>query len=121
MSFVRKNLAIMKKLKILLDYSIGKAKKLNTGCLLICGNIDFYGKSGFITACSKGIRYADDRESYAPYFLCKELEVNFLKGISGSYKDPEGYFVTEQYFADFERYESKFPYKKKSKLRGQLF
>jgi len=107
--------------KFLLDYSMEKASRMNAGCLLICGNIDFYGKSGFVPATSKGIRYADDPKSDAPYFLCKELETDFLKGITGSYKDPEGYFVAEQNPTDFEKYESSFPYKEKLVLPGQLF
>ena len=107
--------------KILLDYSMDKAKKMNAGCLLICGSLDVYGKSGFVTAHSKGIRYVDDLESDAPYFLCKELEENFLNGISGSYKDPEGYFIAERNPADFEIYESRFQLKEKLVLPGQLF
>ena len=57
--------------KILLDYSMEKAKELGAGALAITGNILFYGKSGFVPAKTKGIRYADDPE--ASYFLIKEL------------------------------------------------
>ena len=107
--------------KILLDYSMEKAKKLGGKCLLICGNIDFYGKSGFVPAITFGIRYADDAESDAPYFLCKELETGFLHGITGSYKDPEGYFVAQKNPIAFEEYEKQFPPKEKLKLPGQIF
>ena len=98
-----------------------KAKQMGAGCLLICGNSDFYGKSGFVVASSKGIRYADDPKSDAPYFLCKELEEGFLNGISGSYKDHEGYFVAMKNPEAFAEYDSKFPFKEKLKLPGQLF
>lgn len=107
--------------KILLDYSMEKAKQMGAGCLLICGNSDFYGKSGFVVASSKGIRYADDPKSDAPYFLCRELEEGFLNGISGSYKDHEGYFVAMKNPEAFAEYDSKFPFKEKLKLPGQLF
>ena len=107
--------------KILLDYSMEKAKKLGAGCLLICGNINFYGKSGFVEASTKGIKYADSSDGAAPFFLCKELEKDFLKNIKGSYKDPEGYFVAEKYPDIFEEYDSKFPKKEKLKSSGQLF
>ena len=107
--------------KILLDYSMEKAKKLGGKCLLICGNIDFYGKSGFVPAITFGIRYADDAESDAPYFLCKELETGFLHGITGSYKDPEGYFVAQKNPDAFEEYEKQFPPKEKLRLPGQIF
>ena len=36
--------------KILLDYSIEKAKEMGAGALCFEGNIDFYGKSGFTYA-----------------------------------------------------------------------
>ncbi|MDY4468216.1 MAG: GNAT family N-acetyltransferase [Treponema porcinum] len=107
--------------KILLDCSMEKARQLGGKCLLICGNIGFYGKSGFVPAVTFGIRYADDPESGAPYFLCKELEQGFLNGISGSYKDPEGYFVSQKNPAVFEEYEKQFPQKEKLRLPGQIF
>lgn len=80
--------------KKLLDYSMEKAKEMGAGALAITGNILFYGKSGFVPAKTKGIRYADDPE--ADYFLIRELTPGFLDGISGTYKDPVGYFVCEK-------------------------
>ncbi|WP_173383236.1 GNAT family N-acetyltransferase [Fibrobacter succinogenes] len=105
--------------KILLDHSMELAKKMEGGCLLIVGNIDFYGKSSFVSALTKGIRYADDPE--ATYFLCKELDDGFLDGITGSYHDPEGYFVADQNPEAFDRFDAEFPPKEKLKLPGQLF
>ena len=55
---------------------------MGAGALAITGNIDFYGKSGFVPAKTKGVRYADDPE--ADYFLIKELTPSFLDGISGT-------------------------------------
>lgn len=105
--------------KILLDYSMEKAKELGAGALAITGNILFYGKSGFVPAKTKGVRYADDPE--ASYFLIKELIPGFLDGVSGSYKDPEGYFVCEKDPQGFEAFEATFPEKEKLRLPGQLF
>lgn len=105
--------------KRLLDYSMEKAREAGAGALAITGNILFYGKSGFVPAKTKGVRYADDPE--ADYFLIKELTPGFLDGISGTYKDPEGYFVCEKNPEDFERFEAEFPKKEKLKLSGQLF
>ena len=105
--------------KILLDYSMQKAKQLGAGCLLILGNIDFYGKSGFVTAITKGIRHIDG-EGMEPVFLCKELDEGFLNGITGVYKDPDPYFVAEKNKLDFEKYDSEFPPKEKKVLPGQL-
>ena len=105
--------------KKLLDYSMEQAEKMGAGALAITGNIDFYGKSGFVPAKTKGVRYADDPD--ADYFLIKELTPGFLDGISGTYKDPEGYFVCEKDPEAFEQFEVTFPKKEKLKLPGQLF
>lgn len=104
--------------KRLLDYSMEKAKEMGAGALAITGNILFYGKSGFVPAKSKGIRYADDPD--ASYLLIKELTLGFLSGLSGTYKDPEGYFVCERDPDGFAQFEATFPEKKKQKLPGQL-
>jgi len=40
--------------------------------------------------------------------------------VTGSYKDPEGYFVTERMPEEFEKYEANFPPKEKLVLPGQL-
>lgn len=105
--------------KRLLEYSMAQARKLGAGALAITGNIDFYGKSGFVPAKTKGVRYADD--PVADYFLICELEPGFLNGISGTYQDPAGYFVCEQDPAGFAQFEASFPAKQKQKLPGQLF
>ena len=105
--------------KRLLDYSMEKAKEMGVGALAITGNILFYGKSGFVPAKTKGVRYADDPD--ADYLLVKELIPGFLDGISGTYKDPDGYLVCEKDPEAFERFEASFPQKDKSKQPGQLF
>ena len=105
--------------KKLLDHSMEKAKSMGAGALAITGNILFYGKSGFVPAKTGGVRYADDPE--ADYFLIRELTPGFLDGISGTYKDPDEYFVCEKNPEAFERFEATFPKKEKRKLPGQLF
>ena len=79
--------------KRLLDYSMEKARNMGAKALAITGNIDFYGKSGFVVASTKGIRYADadPDDTVVPYFLIKELETGFLDSITGTYHDPESY------------------------------
>lgn len=104
--------------KKLLDYSMEKAKELGAGVLCMEGNIDFYGKSGFVIASTKGIHYyAEPRENEVPYFLLKELQSGFLEGITGIYHTPEGYFIDE---AEAEAFDAQFPPKEKLKLPGQL-
>lgn len=103
--------------KMLLDYALERARDMGAGCIAMCGNIQFYGKCGFVTATSKGIRYADDPDGDAPYFLIRELTPGFLDGVSGSYRDPAPYFVSE---ADVEEFDKQFPPKEKKVLPGQL-
>ena len=89
--------------KILLDVSLEKAVALGFGGVVMEGNIDFYGKSGFVVAKERGIRYADDPE--AEYLLCHELKPGYFDGVSGTFADPEGYFVCqndEEGFAAFD-------------------
>ena len=61
-----------------------------------------------------------DHDLEADYFLIRELTQGFLNGISGPYKDPEGYFVCEKNPEGFERFEATFPKKEKLKRPGQL-
>ena len=105
--------------KILLDYSLEKAKELGCGALCFEGNIDFYGKSGFREASEFGIRYHGLPEGEdASFFLCKELIPGYLDGITGEYTTPEGYLVDETAVEEFDR---QFPTKEKKKLPGQIF
>lgn len=105
--------------KILLDYSLDKAARMGFGAVCIEGNIDFYGKSGFTYAREFGIRYHGLPEGEdASFFLCKELIPGYLKGITGEYETPAGYFVDE---AEVEAFDKAFTYKEKLKLPGQLF
>ena len=105
--------------KILLDYSLEKAKELGCGAVCFEGNIDFYGKSGFTYASKFGIRYHGLPEGEdASFFLCKELIPGYLDGITGEYATPEGYYVDE---AEVEAFDKEFPIKEKLKLPGQLF
>lgn len=105
--------------KALLDHSMEKAKAMGAGALCLEGNIDFYGKSGFVVASTRGIHYYDEpREEIVPYFLLKELDEGYLDGVTGVYRTPEGYFVDEK---EAEEFDASFPPKDKLRLPGQLF
>lgn len=107
--------------KKLLDYSLEKAKTY--GCRAVCfeGDIDFYGKSGFVTASAKGIRYHGLPEGMpADFFLCKELESGYFENVTGEYATPKIYFAAEEKAEAFKAYEATFPEKKKLVLPGQL-
>lgn len=105
--------------KILLDDSLKRAASLGYGAVCMEGNIDFYGKSGFQTASTFGIRYHDVPEGEdASFFLCKELIPGYLSGVTGEYTPPAGYFVDEN---EAEEFDKEFPYMEKKKLPGQLF
>ena len=110
--------------KILLDYSLEKAKALGYGAVCFEGNIDFYGKSGFDFASKFGIKYHGLPEGMAAdFFLCKELKSGYLDGITGVYATPGPYFVAEENPEDFEKFEREFNLKnplEKLKLPEQL-
>jgi len=105
--------------KLLLDHALEKAAELGAGAVCMEGNIDFYGKSGFVLGSSRGIDYhGEPRGSDVPYFLLKELKTGFLDGITGVYHTPKGYYVDQE---AAERFDTQFPPKQKLKLPGQLF
>ena len=105
--------------KILLDYSLERAKELGCGAVCFEGNIDFYGKSGFTYASTFGIRYHGLPEGEdASFFLCKELIPGYLDDVTGVYETPQGYYVDE---AEVEAFDQEFEPKEKLKLPGQLF
>lgn len=107
--------------KILLDYSLEKAREYGCGALCFEGNILFYGKSGFTYARDFNIRYHGLPEGEdSSFFLCKELISGYLDGVCGEYATPEGYFVCQKFPEEFAEYEASFPYKEKLKLPGQL-
>lgn len=104
--------------KALLEFSMEKAADLGVGALCMEGNLDFYGKLGFVVASSRGIHYnAEPRTDEVPYFLLRELRAGFLDGVTGTYHTPEGYLVDER---DVEKFDAGFPPKEKMKLPGQL-
>lgn len=105
--------------KILLDYSLEKARELGCGAVCFEGNIDFYSKCGFTYASEFGIRYHGlSEDDDASFFLCIELVDGYLDAVTGEYSTPKGYFVDE---AEAEEFDKQFPYKEKLKLPGQIF
>ena len=105
--------------EILLDYSLQKARKY--GCKALCfeGNINFYGKSGFTYARDFGIRYHGLPDGVdSSFFLCKELEVGYLDGVTGEYTPPRLYTVDEQ---EAEEFDKTFEFKQKIVLSEQMF
>ncbi len=105
--------------KILLDYSLEKARELGFSAVLFEGNIGFYGHSGFDYARNFGIRYHDlEAGEDDSFFLCKELIPGALSDVTGVYQTPAGYYVDE---AAAEAFDKTFPPKQKQRLPGQLF
>jgi len=104
--------------KKLLDYSLERAAEMGFGAVLFEGNMGFYGKSGFDYASRFGIRYHDlPEDADSSFFLCKELSPGYLRGVTGVYQTPKGYYVDE---AKAEAFDKGFPDKEKLKLPGQL-
>ncbi len=108
--------------KMLLDESIRRAAELGAGLLCITGNILFYGKSGFVTASSLGIAYADAQEgdTLVPYFLARELKSGYIADFRGTFREPTPYFVCQTDPEGFAAFDATFPYMEKLILPGQL-
>ncbi|MBO4216385.1 MAG: N-acetyltransferase [Clostridia bacterium] len=105
--------------KALLDHSLEKAAGLGYGAVLFEGNIRFYGNSGFDYASRFGIRYHDlPEDADSSFFLCRELIPGYLRGVTGVYQTPKGYYVDD---GDVERFDGTFPPKINLKLPGQIF
>lgn len=105
--------------KALLDYTLAKASEMGFGAVCFEGNIDFYSHCGFTYASEYGIRYHGLPEGEdASFFLCRELKADYLRGVTGEYATPRGYFVDE---AEAEEFDALFPAKEKRVLPGQLW
>lgn len=104
--------------KILLDYTMERAREYGIQALCFEGDINFYGKSGFDYARNFGIRYHGLPEGMDDsFFLCKELEKGYLDDVTGEYATPEVYFVNEE---QAEVFDKKFPPKENLKLDSQI-
>ena len=107
--------------KRLLDESLARAQAMGFGAVLFEGNIGFYGRSGFDYARRFGIRYHDLPEGADDsFFLCRELIPGYLRGVTGVYQTPKGYYCAEDDPEAFGRFDAQFPPKQKLKLPGQL-
>ncbi len=74
------------------------------GAVLIEGDINFYGKSGFTYASYFNIRYHGLPEGEdSSFFLCKELKKGYLNGITGKYFTPEIYYVNDEDVEEFDK------------------
>ncbi|MBR4170967.1 MAG: N-acetyltransferase [Kiritimatiellae bacterium] len=106
--------------KILLDRSLDLAAETDAVGVFMEGNINFYGKSGFVVASTLGVHYMDEpTDDPVPYFLGKILKENaWQKDTEVRYRVPAGYFVDEKQAEEFDR---QFPPKERLRLPGQLF
>lgn len=103
--------------KILLNYGLDKAKERGYNAVLIEGDINFYGKSGFKYSTKFDIKYDGLPEGAdSSFFLCKELIPGSLK--PGTYSTHPAYLVDDK---DVEKFDKDFPQKEKRKLPSQIF
>lgn len=102
----------------LIRESLTRAEDLGCGAVAITGNPAYYGRFGFSDARSFGVYYGDiPRDEETPFFMVRPLRSGYLDGITGTYFDPPGYFVSDE---DVETFDASFPPKIKLKLPGQL-
>lgn len=97
-------------------YSLEKAAALGCGAVAITGNPAYYSRFGFVPAQSRQVFYDGlPRTEPTPFFMVKELKAGFLDGITGTYSDPPGYFVSDE---EVDAFDAAFPPKQKRKLPG---
>ena len=102
----------------LIRHTLELAERMGCGAVAITGNPDYYHRFGFVSGSALGIFYDGvPREEEAPFFMVKELKPGFLRGVTGVYRDPEGYLVDD---AEVEAFDAGFPPKEKQRLPGQL-
>lgn len=103
----------------LINFTLKKAMQLGYGAVLICGNPSYYHRFGFVSASNFDIKYCglDDESLDTSFFMAKELKAGYLKGISGAYKDPEGYEINER---DVDEFDATFPKKEKKRSSTQI-
>ena len=102
----------------LIRRTLDLAEKLGCGAVAITGDPAYYHRFGFVSGSALGVYYGGvPRTEEAPFFMVKELKAGFLRGVTGVYKDPEGYFAADD---DVDAFDASFPPKEKKKLPGQL-
>ena len=104
--------------KQLLDYAVAQAEQTDAIGIFMEGNINFYGKSGFVVASTLGVHYMDEPpDDPVPYFLGKMLKPQYFINLYTRYYVPQGYLVDEK---QAEEFDEQFPPKERLKLPGQL-
>lgn len=102
----------------LIRFTMGKALELGCGAIAITGNPVYYQRFGFVSGRSMHIYYAAvPRDDEAPFFMVKELKSGYLSGITGTFKDPDGYIVKD---ADVEKFDANFSPKEKKEATGAI-
>lgn len=103
---------------LLIRESLERAGAMGCGAVAITGNPEYYARFGFSDGKQKGVYYGGlPRTEDTPFFLVKELTEGFLDGVTGSYFDPPGYFVSDE---DVDKFDAQFPAKIREKRPGQL-
>ena len=105
----------------ILGATVAQAAALGFGGILTEGNLAFYGTLDFLPASTFGIHYfAVPRNEKADFFIARELQPGYFHNVSGTYRDPAGYFVCETDPAGFAAYEATFPPRVRHVKEGQL-
>ena len=99
-------------------HTLELAEQMGCGAVAITGDPGYYHRFGFVSGSALGVYYDGiPRTEESPFFMVKELKKDFLRGVTGVYRDPEEYFLED---ADVEAFDAGFPPKEKKKLPGQL-
>ena len=97
----------------LLNYALGKARDMGFGAVCMEGNIDFYGKAGFVLASSKKIHYHG-----CPLFPLSGTSGRLSGWYRGSLPHPEAVFHSPGKSRRFRTFRQRLPAKGETETPG---
>lgn len=105
--------------KIIINYSLDKAKDIGFKAVVITGDPNYYQKFGFERAVNFNLFYDLKRkDENFDFFMVKQLEEKSLHFEEAILELPKVYNVDQE---ELEEFDSTFPYKEKLELNTQIF
>lgn len=102
----------------IIRFTMKKAEELGYNEIVITGNPEYYKKYGFESASKYNIFYEGmDKNEEFPFFMIYIFNKEKFNITEGIYSDPKCYNVDEK---ELEKFDKKFPFKKKERREGQL-
>ncbi len=105
--------------KMIINYSLDKAKDIGYKAVVITGDYNYYKRFGFERALNFNLFYDLKRkDENFDFFMVKELKEKYLHFEEAILELPKVYNVNQK---ELEEFDSNFPYKEKLILDSQIF